>query len=157
MATIVGPGAAGKRVLMQLGWHLVTRLLGLGQIVNSSTELGHDVPRLTVCATLSGMTRSEAITIINSALAAVDDTTLEAAAAHITTKIAATPSGLTVGDIVDAFATETDLPRDFSPRELELLEQSKEDFRLGRTRSIDESMSYVDAELDRRRRLRATA
>jgi hypothetical protein len=42
-------------------------------------------------------------------------------------------------------------------RELELIDQSKEDFRLGRTRSLNESKAYVDDELDRRRRLRTNA
>jgi hypothetical protein len=99
------------------------------------------------------MTRTEAITIISNALHAVDDSTLEAAAAHIAT--ITKPSGLTVSDIQQAFAAESVLPRPLSTRELELVEQSKEDFRLGRTRTLSESMAHVDAELDRRRRMRA--
>lgn len=98
------------------------------------------------------MTRTEAITIITNALHTVDDSTLEAAAAHISH--VATPTGLTVGDIQEAFATDSVLPRDLTGRELELIAQSKEDFRLGRTRTLAESKTYVDAELDRRRRLR---
>lgn len=101
------------------------------------------------------MTRTEAITIITNALHTVDDSTLEAAAAHI--KHVATPSGLTGSDIQSAFATESSLSRDLTPHELKLIEQSREDFRLGRTRSLAGSMAYVDAELDRRRRLRAVA
>ena len=78
---------------------------------------------------------------------------LEAAAVHI--EAVAKPSGLSVSDIQQAFATESVLPRPLTTRELDLIEQSKEDFRRGRTRTLSESMSYVDAELDRRRRLRS--
>ncbi len=49
------------------------------------------------------------------------------------------------------------LPRPLTASELVLTDQSKEDFRLGRTRSLSESRTYVDAELDRRSRLRAKA
>jgi hypothetical protein len=99
------------------------------------------------------MNRTEAIAIITNALRAVDDSTLAAAATHIST--VAKPSGLTVTDIQQAFASESVLPRPLTSRELQLIDQSKEDFRLGRTRSLSESMAHVDAELDRRRRLRA--
>jgi hypothetical protein len=100
------------------------------------------------------MTRTEAITIITNALHAVDDSTLEAAAAHIATK--AKPSDLTVSDIQQAFAAGSGLPRSLTTRERELIDQSKEDFRLGRTRTLSESKAHVDAELDRRRSLRST-
>ena len=98
------------------------------------------------------MTRTEAMAIITNALHAVDDSTLEAAATHITT--VAKPAGLSVADIQRAFSTANELPQPFTTRELELIDQSKMDFRLGRTRSLSESLAYVDAELDRRRRLR---
>ncbi len=96
------------------------------------------------------MTRSEALTIITNALQAVDDATLEAAAAHIAHH--ANPTGVTVGDIQEAFVTDSILPRELSARELALIAQSKEDFRLGRTRTHDESVAYVTAELERRLR-----
>jgi hypothetical protein len=99
------------------------------------------------------MTRVEAIAIISEALHAVDDSTLEAAAVHIAT--IANPSGLSLSDIQQAFPTETRLARTLTAHELELIDQSKVDFRLGRTRSLSESKSYVDVELARRRRLRA--
>jgi hypothetical protein len=99
------------------------------------------------------MTRTEAIAVITNALHAVEDSTLQAAAVHIAT--VANQSDLTVADIQQAFATASVLPRPLTTRELDLIHQSKEDFRLGRTRSLSESMAYVDAELDRRRRLRA--
>jgi hypothetical protein len=100
------------------------------------------------------MTRTEAIAIITNALHAVEDSTLKAAAVHIAT--VAKPTDLTVTDIQLAFATDSLLPRPLTTHERDLIDQSKEDFRLGRTRSLSESMEYVDAELDRRRRLRAT-
>jgi hypothetical protein len=96
----------------------------------------------------SNMTRTEAITIITKALHTVDDTTLEAAAAHIAH--VATP-GLTAGDIQAAFATESVLPRALSAHELALVEQSKEDFRLGRTLSLAE----LEASLNARAAIRA--
>ena len=99
------------------------------------------------------MTRTEAIAIITQSLETVDDTTLECAAAHLAGQAEAT--GLTVGDIVDAFATDSVLPRALTAREFELIEQSKEDFRLGRTHTPEESEAYVDAELQRRRQARA--
>ena len=89
------------------------------------------------------MTRTEAITIITKALHTVDDSTLEAAAAHITH--VSIPSGLTVGDIQEAFATDSILPRALSAHELALVEQSKEDFRLGRTLSLAELEVSLDA------------
>jgi hypothetical protein len=91
--------------------------------------------------------------IITTALQAVDDSTLEAAAAHISS---VAKSSLTVAEIQLAFATECVLPRPLTTSELELIDQSKEDFRLGRTRTVNESRAYVDAELGRRRRLRAS-
>jgi hypothetical protein len=96
------------------------------------------------------MTRTEAMAIITYALQTVDDTTLEAAAAHIAKR--ATPTGVTVGDIQEAFAVESVLPRQLTARELALIEQSKEDFRLGRTRTHEQSVAYVTAELERRLR-----
>jgi hypothetical protein len=101
------------------------------------------------------MTRSEAMAIITRTLQAADDATLEAAAAHLA-KIAA-PTGLTVGDVLKAFPSDGVLPRALTDRELALIEQSKEDFRLGRTRSSAESRAHVVAELARRRQSSTTA
>ena len=102
---------------------------------------------------LGNMTRTEAIAIITKSLDAVDDTTLENAATRLAGQAKAT--GLTVADIVEAFATNSALPRSLTAGELALIEQSKEDFRQGRTRSHEESMAWVDAELARRRRQRS--
>ena len=99
------------------------------------------------------MTRSEAIAIISASLETVDDATLESAATHLSGKARA--AGVTVGDIVEAFATESTLPRALSARELELIEQSKEDFRLGRTLTHDEAVARTDAFLAARRASRA--
>ncbi len=89
------------------------------------------------------MTRTQAITIITNALEAFDDTTLEAAAAHIAQ--IATPSGVSVGDIQEACATDSVLPRELTTRELELIGQSKVDFKTGRTISLVELDAYLDA------------
>ena len=42
-------------------------------------------------------------------------------------------------------------------QKLALIEQAREDFRLGRVHTLEESEAYIDAELDRRRQARATA
>ena len=79
------------------------------------------------------MNREEAIAIITSQLASLDDEEVQ-----------------TVADMVTSMATEaldaTDgiLPRELTARELALIEQSKEDFRLGRTYSADEYRAEID-------------
>ena len=79
------------------------------------------------------MNRKEAIVIITSQLASLDDEEVQ-----------------TVADMVTSMATEaldaTDgiLPRELTARELALIEQSKEDFRLGRTYSADEYRAEID-------------
>lgn len=98
------------------------------------------------------MTRTEAIAIITAKLEAADDATLEAAVRHLS---ALAGEALTVDDVLECVVTDSVLPRPLTPRELELIEQSKEDFRLGRTYTIDEAETYIDAELARRRRQRA--
>lgn len=99
------------------------------------------------------MTRTEAITIITKSLEAIDDTALENAAAQLANK--ATFTDLTVEDIADAFATDSVLPRPLSSREIELVQQSKEDFRHGRTLTHDEAVARTDAFLAARRTSRA--
>ena len=79
------------------------------------------------------MNREEAIAIITSQLASLDDEEVQ-----------------TVADMVTSMATEaldaTDgiLPRELTARELALIEQSKEDFRQGRTYSADEYRAEID-------------
>ena len=98
------------------------------------------------------MTRTEAIAIITAELEAADDATLETLAA----RLAGAGQPLNVADILAALPTVGVLPRALTARELALVEQSKEDFRLGRTRTPEQSRAWVDAELERRRRQRST-
>ena len=74
------------------------------------------------------MTRTEAIAIINKKLADLDDEAV-----------------LTVADIVQDLDTASTLPRKLTARELEMIEQSKADFREGRTYSLDEARARSDA------------
>ena len=74
------------------------------------------------------MTRTEAIAIINKKLADLDDEAV-----------------LTVADIVQDMDTASTLPRKLTVRELEMIEQSKADFREGRTYSVDEARARSDA------------
>ena len=76
------------------------------------------------------MNREEAIAIITSQLASLDDESVEA-----------------VAGIVKSMAGEPadgGLPRALTARELELIEQSKEDFRLGRSYTSDEARALTD-------------
>lgn len=98
------------------------------------------------------MTRTEAIATITRHLEAADDQLLETVAARLEGKPL---PAMTVGEALETLATDSVLPRPLTAKELALIEQSKEDFRLGRTRSHDESMAWVDAELARRRQQRA--
>lgn len=77
------------------------------------------------------MTRTEAIAIIERALPDADDDALAKAAELLQA----------------AAATASELPRAFSARELELIEQAKADFREGRTLSEEEFWTEVDTEL----------
>jgi hypothetical protein len=97
------------------------------------------------------MTRAEAITTITNALAAVDDKTLEAAAAHIDSLDPAT--GVTVGDILKSVQTDSVLPRHLTDRERAQIAQSREDFRTGQTLSGDELDAFLDARRAARRGL----
>lgn len=87
------------------------------------------------------MTRSEAIAIINAELAACDDARL-----------------LEIAEMVSAMggADASRLPRDLTARELALIEQSKEDFKAGRTMTLDEVSAFVDAGLAARRAARSS-
>ena len=81
------------------------------------------------------MTRSEAIAIIEQSLPSADEATLNAAAALFQA----------------AHAEASVLPRALTPRETALIEQSKEDFKAGRTYSVTEARAYVNEALARRR------
>jgi hypothetical protein len=86
------------------------------------------------------MTRTEAIAIIETALLTADDARLAAAA-----------------EILQQPAGDSVLPRPLTPRELALVEQSKQDFADGRSTSAAESRAYVEAALADRRAARGKA
>ena len=73
------------------------------------------------------MNCEQAISAINAELAALDDDEVQ-----------------TVADIVRGMTTESVLPRELTAEELALIEQSKEDFRQGRTYSLDEARAATD-------------
>jgi hypothetical protein len=77
------------------------------------------------------MTRSQAIAIIEKSLPSADEATLNAAAELFQA----------------ALAEPSILPRELTARELALIAQSKEDFRLGRTLSSDEARASIDEAL----------
>ena len=74
------------------------------------------------------MTRTQAIAIIEKVLPTADDATLTAV----------------VDLLQNASAEPSVLPRELTARELELLEQSKADFKAGRTYSSAEVRAYLD-------------
>jgi len=75
------------------------------------------------------MTRSDAIALINAKLASLDDERLRA-----------------IADAVASMDEQASNPsRELTARELALLEQSKDDFRNGRTYSIAEARAESDA------------
>ena len=78
------------------------------------------------------MTREEAIAIITSQLASLDDEGVQAVAGMVQSMADEGPE-----------STESVLPRELTARELALIEQSKEDFRLGRTYSSDEARAIT--------------
>ncbi len=80
------------------------------------------------------MTRAEAIAAINAKLSSLDDDGV-----------------LAVAGIVEDIATDGDLPRALTARELALIEQSKEDFKAGRVVSQDDYRAEMDAFLSERR------
>ena len=82
---------------------------------------------------MNNMTRSEAIAIIERSLPSADDATLNAAAALFQ---AARPGS-------------SILPRMLTPREMALVEQSKADFKAGRTYTVTEARIYIDEALAR--------
>ena len=80
------------------------------------------------------MTRTEAIAKINARLSSLADDEV-----------------LTVADMLDHIADAQTGIRRLTPRELQLIEQSKADFQDGRTSTLQESRAFVEAELARRR------
>ena len=86
---------------------------------------------------MTNMTRTQAIALITTKLAALDDERVQA-----------------VAEMVEAFDEADDLPRELTARELALIEQSKEDFRLGRTLTLEEAEARTESFLAARRRER---
>lgn len=86
------------------------------------------------------MTRTEAIELITATLAALDDEGV-----------------LAVADMVKSLAADDDLPRELTPEELALIERSKEDFKAGRTLTLEEAEARTEAFLAERLRLRRTS
>ena len=100
------------------------------------------------------MTRSEAMSIITKNLEAADDQLLETVAAHLSGKPLPT---MTVGEALETFPTDSVLPRPLTATELELIEQSKADFREGRTLTSEQMWSSLDSHLAPRGVARSTA
>lgn len=84
------------------------------------------------------MSRAETIAIITAGLASLDDARLQA-----------------VAEIVREAGDSEPLPRELTAEELRLIEQSKEDFRTGRTLSPAEARARTDHFLALRRAARA--
>jgi hypothetical protein len=96
------------------------------------------------------MTRDQSLAVIADALAHTDDATLEAAAAHLS--VAARRQQPTAVDVVEAMPTDSFLPRNLTAHELALIEQSKADFREGRTYGLENANAYIEAALRKRSR-----
>lgn len=88
---------------------------------------------------VSRMTRMQTIEQITAKLASLDDERLQA-----------------VAEMIEAMdGEESVLPRELTPHELALVEQSREDFKTGRTLTLDEAEARTEAFLAERRRRRA--
>jgi hypothetical protein len=79
------------------------------------------------------MTRAQALAIINAKLASLDDE-------HV----------ITVAEIVESMEAADELPRELTAHERALIEQAKEDFKAGRSYSLDEARGLTDQILARR-------
>jgi hypothetical protein len=79
------------------------------------------------------MTRTQALAIITAKLASLDDE-------HV----------MTVAEIVQSIDAADELPREFTAHELALVEQAKEDFKAGRSYSLDEARALTDQVLAKR-------
>jgi hypothetical protein len=73
------------------------------------------------------MTRSETIAIINARLSSLDDEEVQA-----------------VAEIIEDMTSDDDLPRVLESDELAAIEQSRADFREGRTYSLAEAKALTD-------------
>jgi hypothetical protein len=79
------------------------------------------------------MTRVQALAIITAKLASLDDE-------HV----------MTVAEIVQSMEAADELPRELTAHERALLGQAKEDFKAGRSFSLDEARALTDQFLAKR-------
>jgi hypothetical protein len=79
------------------------------------------------------MTRAQALAIINAKLASLDDERV-----------------MTVAEILQSIDAADDLPRELTAHERTLIEQAKEDFKAGRSFSLDEARTLTDQFLAKR-------
>ena len=86
------------------------------------------------------MTRQQAIDTITVQLASLDDEAVQDFA-----------------EMLEHSRSDSVLPRALTARELALIEQSRQDFRDGRTLSIDELERFLDAGLEQRRKQRTAS
>jgi hypothetical protein len=73
------------------------------------------------------MTRAQALAIISAKLASLSDE-------HV----------MTVAEIVQSIDAANELPRELTDYELALIRQAKEDFKAGRSYSLDEARALTD-------------
>jgi len=79
------------------------------------------------------MNRAQALAIITAKLASLDDERV-----------------LTVAEIVQSLDATDDLPRELTAHELAIIEQAREDFRAGRSYTLDEARALTDQFLAKR-------
>jgi hypothetical protein len=79
------------------------------------------------------MTRAQALAVITAKLASLDDE-------HV----------MTVAEIVQSIDAGHELPRELTDHELVLIQQAKEDFKAGRSYSLDEARALTDQVLAER-------
>ena len=79
------------------------------------------------------MTRAQALAVINAKLASLDDE-------HV----------MTVAEIVESIDAADELPRALTANERALVAQAKEDFKTGRSFSLDEARTLTDQFLAKR-------
>jgi hypothetical protein len=79
------------------------------------------------------MTRAQALAIITAKLASLDDE-------HV----------MTVAEIVQLIDADNELPRELTDHELALIQQARQDFKAGRSYSVDEARALTDQFLAKR-------
>ncbi len=116
----------------------------LARIEQSKEDVRQGLPRVQIhrpYASLLPMTRMQTIEQITAKLATLDDDRLQVVAEMLE----------------DMDLEESVLPRELTDEELALIEQSREDFRQGRTLSAAEAWASIDEALARAGAIRAKA